>query len=131
MSNDMNLARRWVNDDVRRVLEAEIRNEDNGGVRPATLSSTIDSLMQMPDEVFPEDVEITSLLVNLLVIRDLLPGSTRVEELLTPAGPASDDIIRHAALAYLHGDDLSDDAPDLRQLADALGVPHEDVEALG
>lgn len=39
-------------------------------------------------------------------------------------------LVRKAALAYLHGDDLSDDAPDLRRLADALGVPHADVEAL-
>lgn len=39
-----------------------------------------------------------------------------------------DDVIRAAALAYLHGDD-SPQAVDLAALADALGVDRADVEA--
>jgi hypothetical protein len=41
-------------------------------------------------------------------------------------------VIRQAALHFLHGEDVSD-APaslSLTALADALGVPHEDVEAI-
>lgn len=46
------------------------------------------------------------------------------------------DVIRRAALAYLHGDDGTDRNHEgwhdfLRELADALGVDHDDVEALG
>ena len=41
----------------------------------------------------------------------------------------NDDIIRAAALNYLHGiDDFG--GPQLKRLADALGVPHGDVEAI-
>ena len=49
------------------------------------------------------------------------------------AGPGREtSVIRQAALHFLHGEDVSD-APaslSLAALADALGVPHEDVEAL-
>ena len=49
------------------------------------------------------------------------------------------DVIRAAATAYLHGNDTQgwngedwDNWQDfLRRIADALGVDHEDVEALG
>jgi hypothetical protein len=40
----------------------------------------------------------------------------------------SEDIIWAAAVAFLHGEDPED--LDLRELADALGVAHEDVAAL-
>lgn len=32
----------------------EIRNEDNGGIRPSTLHSAVDSLTQAPDDVVDE-----------------------------------------------------------------------------
>lgn len=46
-------ARRLVanNEPLRSFFWAEIRNEDNGGVSPATLSSAFDSLTQAPDYV--------------------------------------------------------------------------------
>jgi hypothetical protein len=81
------IARAWAtNGGLRRLFEAEIRNEDNGGVRPATVSSTIDSLMQMPDDILAEIVgdpdDCVGTLTALLVIRDLLPGKTEIEELM-------------------------------------------------
>ena len=66
------------------LFEAEIRNENNGGVRPSTLSSAIDSVMQMPDDILDDMTgdESRGVLVALLMLRDRLPGSTRLEELL-------------------------------------------------
>lgn len=75
----------WVNDDVTRLFEAEISNERNGGISPSTLSSTIDSVSQMPDDIlreFCEGRDCANLLRSLLMIRDLLPGDTQVGELL-------------------------------------------------
>jgi hypothetical protein len=78
------IARRWVDPGVAILFEAEIRNEGQGGVRPATLSSTIDSVAQMPDDILGEFTggKPMSTLVALLVIRDLLPGRTPVANLL-------------------------------------------------
>jgi hypothetical protein len=36
---------------LRNFLRVEIRNEDQGGVRPATLGSALDSWEQAPDDV--------------------------------------------------------------------------------
>lgn len=80
----------WVTPDVARLFEDKIRNEANGGVSPATLSSTIDSVTQMPADllegytVAPSDVG--ALLVALLVLRDRLPGDTLLVDLLDDAG---------------------------------------------
>ena len=76
----VDVARRWVSEDVEALFQAEISNERAGGVAPATLSSTIDSVSQgLP---FTEDADVVSLLTALLVIRDLLPGDTGVRDLL-------------------------------------------------
>jgi hypothetical protein len=46
------------------------------------------------------------------------------------ADGVNNDLVRRAALAYLHGESDPDDFT-LAELADALGVDHDDVEALG
>lgn len=80
----LDVARRWVTEGVEALFQAEISNERHGGVTPSTLSSTIDSVSQgLPlDNEEGEPVDVVSLLIALLVIRDLLPGDTSVRELL-------------------------------------------------
>lgn len=74
------VASRWVTDDLTRIFEAEIANERHGGVAPATLSSTIDSISQgLP---FAEGSDPAPVMNALLVIRDLLPGDTEVRDLI-------------------------------------------------
>lgn len=38
---------------MQRFLQAELANEDEGGIRPTTLYSALWSLLQMPEEVPP------------------------------------------------------------------------------
>lgn len=78
---------RWVTPDITRLFNSEIDNEENGGVSPATLSSTIDSVAQMPADLlaFDDSTDVPALLVALLMIRDLLPGRTEVGDLLDDA----------------------------------------------
>lgn len=78
---------RWVTPDITRLFHSEIDNEDNGGASPATLSSTIDSVSQMPADLlaFDDSTDVPALLVALLMIRDLLPGGTEVADLLEDA----------------------------------------------
>lgn len=66
-----------------RLFPAEISNERRGGVSPATLSSTIDSLAQGGIEVF--DFLTPSDLIDLLLVRDLNPGNLPVADLLSVA----------------------------------------------
>lgn len=74
----------WVSEDVRTLFVSEIANEANGGVSPATVSSTIDSIAQgLP---FPEGTDVESVLVSLLMIRDLLPGHVQLRDLLADLG---------------------------------------------
>ena len=78
-------ARKWVNGDLNRLFQAEIANERNGGVTPSTLSSTIDSIQQMPEDILEEFCDDGSpwiMLTSLLIIRDVLPGDTEVRELI-------------------------------------------------
>lgn len=72
-------ARLWMTEDIAAVFDAEIANERNGGITPATLSSTIDSITQgLP---VAEGGDPAGALVGLLMIRDLLPGDTEVRDL--------------------------------------------------
>lgn len=52
-----------------------------------------------------------------------------IDQGLTPEWNVTPDIIRQAALMFLHGEDPAE--LDLAALADALGVDHGEVEALG
>lgn len=75
-------ARRWMTDGIRGFFEAEwmneraIRIDNHGEAPPATLSSAIDSLSQMPEPAFWGMTAFD--VVALLVIRDLLPGETEL-----------------------------------------------------
>ena len=54
------------------------------------------------------------------------------EEPPSPAGiylVSEAEVIRRGALAFLHGEDI-ESVDQLRMLADVLGVPHSEVEAL-
>ena len=65
-------------------------------------------------------------LIAFRVVREQLlvqPYNHDSTVLVTASG-----IVREAALAFLHGDDSQ--AISLKSLADALGVPYEDVEAI-
>lgn len=91
-SSLLDVARRWMTDGVRRLFEIELANEDAmcreamskgrmDEMPPATsLSTVIDSLAQgLPLDNVPDP---TRTLVQLLMIRDLLPGNTDVRDLL-------------------------------------------------
>jgi hypothetical protein len=73
------IAERWITTGVRNLFLAEIANERDGGVSPATLDSTIDSVQQGGAEVFGLD---TQDLIALLSIRNILPKRTKVRDLL-------------------------------------------------
>lgn len=73
-------AKRWVNDEVMGIFLAELANERDGGVSPATVSSTIDSISQGLPLGNNQDDAITAL-TSLLVIRDLVDGDTEIREL--------------------------------------------------
>lgn len=89
----LDLARRWVSDGVTRLFEIELANEESmrreamskgrdDAMPPATtISTVIDSLAQglACDEDTEEPV---TALVNLLLIRDYVPGDTEVRALL-------------------------------------------------
>lgn len=84
METNLEVARRWMNSGLESLFLAEVGNERSGGVTPSTLSSTIDSVTQMPQDILSD---ITGgrdyvALTALLAIRDLLPGDTEVRELL-------------------------------------------------
>jgi len=49
--------------------------------------------------------------------------------LRVPRDDGDPEIVKRAALSFLHGEDP--EGLDLGELADALGVPHDEVEALG
>ena len=71
-------AKRWMTPPVEALLVGEVRNERNGGVSPATLTSTIDSLLQ--------GLEVFGLTepdyVSLLGIVGIVGTDTEVRELL-------------------------------------------------
>lgn len=73
-------AKRWVTDKIRDLFYAEIANERHGGVTPATVSSTIDSISQASDimceDWYPQDF------ASLLLICDLVGTQIEVRDLL-------------------------------------------------
>lgn len=73
-------AKSWVTDKIEDLFLAEIANERDGGVSPATLSSTIDSISQAPD-IMCEGWE-SSDFIALLVICDQVGTDTEVSYLL-------------------------------------------------
>lgn len=72
-------ARRWVNERIGNLFDAEIANERDGGVTPATLSSCIDSVSQGA-EILCEGWEAGDF-VALLMIRDLCDSDTELASL--------------------------------------------------
>ena len=57
-----------VSQRTKRFLEAEFNNERHGGITPATVHSTIDSLLQWPvgDDPFPTQAAIHEVAYDLL-----------------------------------------------------------------
>lgn len=87
MSKKFETAQVWAkNEGLQRIFEAEIRNEDHGGDRPATLSSTINSIMQMPGDILVETIgevdDVVGTMTALVMVRDLVSGTTPVRFLL-------------------------------------------------
>lgn len=78
--NTIDLAKKWMTDNIIDLFEAEIANERDGGHSPATISSTIDSVSQAPEIMcegwLPSDF------VALLQIADVVGVNTEVRDLL-------------------------------------------------
>lgn len=80
----LDIARRWMNDDLRRFFDAELANEADGGVSPSTISSAIDSLSQAPDDVVTRWManDPVRSLIALAQITDLVGTETELGDLL-------------------------------------------------
>jgi hypothetical protein len=72
-------------------FEVEIRNEDQGGVSPATIDSALDSLIQAPPDVIVEwcnegtvrdESLVPEFVDSIRHLRDHFGGNTTLEELL-------------------------------------------------
>jgi hypothetical protein len=71
MTENIKVAKMWMNEPLRRLFRAEIANEgptDDYGATPATVFSSIDSLLQAPSIFFPNDSDLASAALALLGI---------------------------------------------------------------
>jgi hypothetical protein len=87
---ELDRVRRWVNEPLRAFFEVEVRNEDYGGVRPSTLDSAVDSLLQAPDETLTDwfdDDPIGGMRALAGVLCTGVPPDTELETLLRAGRP--------------------------------------------